>query len=386
MVRTHLDVASGWPVRPEAADAHAHALAVAWADPAGRHAEARAAQDLLQRANETVAHHLVARPDDVVWTGSGTEAVTLAVWGTARAAVLRGDPRRHLVVSAVEHSSVLATAARLAEIDGFEVTTVPVDRAGRVDADQMIAALRPDTLAVHLQHANHEVGTMQPTHEVSLACRERDVLLHVDACQTVGQVGVTLPQVGADLVSASGAKFGGVRGVGLLVMGERARLAPMVEGDDRQRGRRSGAVDVPGIAATAVALHVATSRMDAERSHREALRRRLRDGLVAVVDDVVVHGPLAETHPGIVAASALYVEGAALADALDERGFAVHTGSACSTRSGEPSHVLVAMEALTHGHVRFSVGGDTPPEAVDDAIEAYGATVRALRDQIGAPS
>ena len=158
MVRTHLDVASGWPVRPEAADAYTHALTVAWADPAGRHAEARAAQDLLQRANETIAHHLVARPDDVVWTGSGTEAVTLAVWGTARAAVLRGDPRRHLVVSAVEHSSVLATADRLAEIDGFEVTTVPVDRAGRVDAERMVAALRPDTVAVHLQHANHAVS------------------------------------------------------------------------------------------------------------------------------------------------------------------------------------------------------------------------------------
>jgi cysteine desulfurase len=379
MRRVHLDHASSWPIRPEAATAHADAMAIAWADPARRHLEGRTAADLLARSSQTAADCLGAREDDVVWTGSGTEAVALAVAGTALAAVRRGDPRRHLVVSAVEHSAVLRAAARLQDEHGFRVTHVPVDASGRVDPAQVEAALRADTLAVHLQHANHEVGTLQPTHEVSVLCREHgDVLLHVDACQTVGQLGVTLDQLGADLLSASGAKFGGARGTGLLVLGPRARVAPLLEGDDHQHRRRAGTPDVPGIAATAVALQVATGAMGTERSVRERLRRRLRDGF-AQVDDVAVHGPLAEAHPGIVAASALYVDGEALVADLDHAGFAVHSGSSCASTSGEPSHVLVAMGALTHGHVRVSLGPETTEADVDDFLSAWQDVVGALR-------
>ena len=382
MERVYLDHASAWPVRPEAAAAHADALRVAWADPARAHREGAAARDLLERASQTVAHQLGAEPDDVVWTGSGTEAVALAVAGTALAAVRRGDPRRHLVVSAVEHSSVLRTAERLASDHGFRVDVVPVDAAARVDPDRVAAALRPDTLAVHLQHANHEVGTLQPTHEVGARCRAHgDVLLHVDACQTVGQLGVTLDQLGADLVTASGAKFGGARGTGFLVMGPRARVAAILEGDDRQRHRRAGTPDVPGIAATAVALHVTAAVRGSEFSTRERLRRRLRDGF-AQVEDVQVHGPLADAHPGIVAASALYVDGEALVAALDRRGFAVHSGSSCASTSGQPSHVLVAMGALTHGHVRASVGPTTRDEDVDAFLDAWGDAVAELRRHV----
>lgn len=379
MRRVYLDHASAWPVRPEAATAHADAMATAWADPARSHLEARTAADLLGRANETVAEVLGGEPDDVVWTGSGTEAVALAVAGTVLAAVRRGDPRRHVVVGAVEHSAVLRTAERMAADHGVRLTVVPVDGAGRVDPDDVARALEPDTLAVHLQHANHEVGTLQPTHEVATACRAHgDVLLHVDACQTVGQLGVTLDQLGADVLTASGTKFGGTRGTGFALLGPRARIAAVIEGDDRQRHRRAGTPDVPGIAATAVALHVAHARMGTERSVRERLRRRLRDGFVDV-EDVAVHGPLAEAHPGIVAASALYVDGEALVAELDRRGFAVHSGSSCATTSGEPSHVLVAMQALTHGHVRVSVGPETTDDDVDALLAAWADAVDGLR-------
>ncbi len=362
--------------------AHADALASAWADPSRPHLEGRAAQDLLARASQTVAHRVGASEDDVVWTASGTEAVALAVGGTAHAAIRRGDPRRHLVVSAVEHSSVLRAVERLAADHGFRVTVVPVDAAGRVDADRVAEALTADTLAVHLQHANHEVGTLQPTHEVAAACRARgDVVLHVDACQTVGQLGVTLEQLGADLLSVSGTKFGGARGTGFLALGPRARVAALLEGDDRQRRRRSGMPDVPGIAATAVALHVASITMPTEHSVRERLRRRLRDGF-ATIDDVAVHGPLAESHPGIVAASALYVDGESLVAELDRRGFAVHSGSSCASTSGQPSHVLVAMGALTHGHVRVSVGPETTDDDVDDFLATWRAVVHELRARV----
>lgn len=382
MERVYLDHASAWPIRPEALAAHADASALAWADPARAHREGEQARELVARASQTVARQLGAHEDDVVWTGSGTEAVALAVAGTALAATRRGDPRRHLVVSAVEHSAVLRTAQRLVTDHGFAVDVVDVDRAGRVDPDRVAAALRPDTLAVHLQHANHEVGTLQPTHEVGALCRARgDVLLHVDACQAVGQLGVTLDQVGADLVTASGVKFGGARGTGFLVLGPRARVAAIVEGDDRQRHRRAGMPDVPGIAATAVALHVAADARTHEFSTRERLRRRLRDGF-AEVDDVAVHGPLADAHPGIVAASALYVDGEALVRALDERGFAVHSGSSCATTSGEPSHVLVAMQALTHGHVRVSLGPETRDEDLEAFLDAWTDAVAELRRRV----
>lgn len=383
MTRIYLDHASAWPLRPEARRAYLDALDLAWADPSRRHHESRRARRLLDRATATAALTLGTDADGVVWTSCGTEAVHLAVLGSARAAALRGDPRRHLVATAVEHSSVLRACERLRDEHGFDLTVVGVDRSGVVEPDRVAEALRADTLSVHVQHANHEVGALQPTHEIGAACRDRGALLHVDACQTVGQLGVTLDQVGADLLSASAVKFGGPRGVGILAAGPRARVAPLLEGDDRQRHRRAGAQDVPAIAAAAVALKVAADRVEAERSQREVLRRRLRQRLPGAVEDLEVHGPLADAHPGIVACSALYVDGEALVAALDGEGFAVHSGSSCATTSGEPSHVLVEMGALTHGHVRVSLGPETSTEDVDAFVSALAGTVERLRATAG---
>jgi cysteine desulfurase len=228
MVRVYLDHASLWPLRPEARQAWLDAGEVATGDPARSHAEGRASLELLRQATATTAATLGTGPDGLVWTGSGTEAIHLAVLGSARAAQRRGEPRRHLVASAVEHSAVLRALERLRDEHGYDLDVVDVDGSGTVDPDRVVALLRDDTLAVHLQHANHEVGAMQPTHEVGVACRERGALLHVDACQTVGQVGVTLEQLGADLLSASAAKFGGPRGIGLLAVGERGRVAALL--------------------------------------------------------------------------------------------------------------------------------------------------------------
>lgn len=356
---------------------------LAGADPLRSHLEGRTAADLLDRASAGVAETLGTTDDAIVWTSGGTESCHLAVLGCARAEVLSGGRRRHVVVSAVEHSSILAAADRLATEHGFDVTTVGVDRAGLVDPDQVRAVLRPDTLAVHLQHANHEVGAMQPTHDVALACRAVGAVLHVDACQTVGQVGVTLDQLGADLVSASSAKFGGPAGVGVLAIGPRARVRALLEGDDRQRRRRAGQLDVASIASAGVALAVARAQMDTERSQRELVRRHLRTRLAQAVDDLELHGPLADAHPGIVAASALFVNGEALLAELDRRGIAAHSGSSCATTSGEPSHVLIAMAALTHGHVRFSFDATITVADADRAVDVYSDAVAALRATAG---
>ena len=383
MARTYLDHPSAWPLRPEARQAYLDASEIAWADPARRHQEGRGARHLQDQATQTVAELVGAAEDAVVWTSGGTEAVHLAVQGMARAEERSGRGRRHLVVSAVEHSAVLAAAEWLRDAHGYDLTVVGVDGAGLVDPEEVRDALRPDTLAVHLQHANHEVGAVQPTHEVGAVCRERDVLLHVDACQTVGQMGVTLDQVGADVLSASSAKFGGPGGAGFLATGPRARLAPLLVGDDRQRKRRAGSLDVPALAAAAVALRVATGNADAERSQRELVRRHLRTTLVDAVDDLELHGPLADAHPGIVACSALYVDGEALVAELDAAGFAVHSGSSCASTSGLPSHVLVAMGALTHGHVRIGIGPETTVADADRFVAAYAEAVARLRSTSG---
>jgi cysteine desulfurase len=381
--RCYLDHASVWPLRPEARQAWLDASAVVAGDPSRRHREARFCRDLLDRATATVAAAVGADDHGLVWTSGGTEAVHLAVLGAARAAEARGERRRHLVVSAVEHSSVLRAAERLRDEHAYDLDVVGVDGAGLVHPEQVAAVMRDDTLAVHLQHANHEVGAIQPTHEVAEACRARGALLHVDACQTVGQLGVSLGQLGADLLSASAAKYGGPRGTGFLAIGPAGRIAPLLEGDERQRRRRAGLEDVPSIAAAAVALEVARAAMQAERSQRELVRRHLRERLPEVVDDVAVHGPLADAHPGIVAASALYVDGEGLVAALDDAGFAVHSGSSCASGSGEPSHVLVAMGVLTHGHVRFSIGPETTVEDADDLLTAYTEAVAVLRTTAG---
>jgi cysteine desulfurase len=381
--RRYLDHASAWPLRPEARQAWLDASGVATGDPSRRHLEGRTAHDLLERATTTAAAAVGATARDLVWTSGGTEAVHLAVLGAARAAERQGVRRRHLVVGAVEHSSVLRAAERLRDEHGYALDVVGVDHAGLVAPDRVAAVLRDDTLSVHLQHANHEVGTLQPTHEVAVACRDRGALLHVDACQTVGQLGVSLEQLGADLLSASAAKFGGPRGTGFLALGPRGRIAPLLEGDERQRRRRAGLEDVASIAAAAVALEVARAAMPDERSNRELVRRHLRARLPEVVEDVAVHGPLADAHPGIVAASALYVDGEGLVAALDEAGFAVHSGSSCAATSGEPSHVLVAMGVLTHGHVRVSIGPETTLADADDLLLAYAEAVDRLRRTAG---
>lgn len=368
-------------MRPAARQAWLDANALELGDPSRLHRPARRAGDLLASATSTLASILGVGDDEVVWTSGGTEAVQLAVAGTARAVHARDARRDRLVVSAVEHSSVLVAAERIAANEGMTVSAVGVDGAGVVDLDAIEEVVDDRTAVVHLQHSNHEVGALQPTHEVAEIAHRVGALMHVDACQSVGQLPVTLAAVGADLLTCSAAKFGGPPGVGALTLRSGTPMEPLIVGDDRQRGRRAGPIDVASVAAAAVALRVATDGLQREHQARELVRRHLRQRLSDRVDDVVVHGPLAEAHPGIVAVSALYVDGAALVAALDEAGFAVHSGSSCASAAGTPSHVLAAMGALTHGHVRIAFGPDWTPSDADLFVDSYAHIVRRLRDE-----
>ena len=370
---TYLDAASTTPLHPDARAALLAALDE-FGDPARLYRRGRRARLLLDRSREGVAEVVGAAPDELVFTSGGTEAANLAVRGAAATA----GRRRHLVVSAVEHTAVLAPARALAA-DGFRVTEVGVDRHGRVDPEELAAAIRDDTLLVCVQHANHEVGTVQPVAEAAEAAHERGALLLVDACQTVARLEVDCEALGADLLVGSGHKCYGPPGTGFLVARRPARPAPLLLGDDRERRRRAGAENLPGVAGLAAALAARAVEAPAENARLAALAARLRAGLAAV-PDVVVHGHPSQRLPHLVAFSVLYVEGEALLLLLDGAGIAVHSGSSCTADTQEPSHVLAAMGALTHGSVRASFLRDAGDADVDRLLEVLPAAVADLRE------
>ena len=355
-----------------------HSVAEAFAaDPTRRHREGRRARDLLESARGAIAGTFGGDPDRIVMTSGGTEAVHLAVLGAV--AANRTRPAR-ILSTAVEHSAVLWAA----DAAGVEHVRVPVDALGSVRLDALEEELGRGALLVNCLHASHEVGTVQPVREVAALCRRHDALLHVDAAQTAGRVPVDLQFLDADFLSVSAAKFGGGRGVGALVLSPRARLRALLGGDERERRRRAGLEHLPGVAAMAEALlqlNPADPQGPAAQAaaHADALRRRLRAALPAAVDDIAVHGADDDAAPHIAAVSALYCDGEALVSALDEAGYAVHSGSSCATTSGEPSHVLVAMGALTHGHIRVSVGPETTQADADGFVAAFAHAVANLR-------
>src|SRR6266540_2814329 len=346
---TYLDAASTTPLHPDARKALEQAVD-AYGDPARLYGRARRARLLLDQSRERVAAALGARADEVVFTSGGTEAANLAVAGMARGA----RRRRHLVVSAVEHTAVL-------------------------DPAELAAAVRDDTLLVCLQHANHEVGTVQPVREAAEAAHAHGAALLVDACQAVGRLQDRAVDLGADLVAVSAHKCYGPPGVGCLVVRGSTRLKPILLGDERERRRRAGMENLPGVAAMAAALEARSVEGPAESPRLERLAERLRAGLGAI-PDLVVHGHPSQRLPHLVAFSVLYVEGEALLLLLDGEGIAVHSGSSCTADTQEPSHVLAAMGAITHGSVRASFLADATEADVDRLLGVLPAAVADLRE------
>jgi cysteine desulfurase len=372
----YFDAASTEPLHPAARTALLSAFDAAWADPARLYGAGRAARMRLDQARAQVATALGARPDEVSFTPSGTQAVHLAVLGAARA---RRRVGRHVVVSAVEHSSVLH-AAGLLERDGGAVTTVGVDRHGRVDAGEFAAALRDDTALACLQSANHEVGTVQPVAEVAERCRAAGVPLFVDAAQSAGRVDI--PD-GWSLLAASAHKWGGPPGVGVLVVRKGTRWRSPLPDDERERRRVPGFENVPAALAAAAALDAYRREMAADGPRLSALVDRIRERVPRTVPDVDVVGDPVHRLPHLVTFSCLYVEGEALLTELDRLGFAVSSGSSCTADTLRPSHVLEAMGALTHGNVRVSLPRGTNAADVDRFLAVLPEAVARLRATTG---
>ncbi|MEV5180191.1 aminotransferase class V-fold PLP-dependent enzyme [Streptomyces werraensis] len=374
----YFDAASGAPLHPVARQALLASLDEGWADPARLYKEGRRARLLLDAAREAAAEAVGCRPDELVFTPSGTAAVHS---GIAGALAGRRRTGRHLIVSAVEHSSVLH-AAEVHRDGGGTVTEVPVARTGAVRPSEFAGALRPDTALACLQSANHEVGTLQPVAEAAEACRAAGVPLLVDAAQSLGWGPV---EGGWSLLAASAHKWGGPSGVGLLAVRKGVRFAPQGPRDERESGRAPGFENLPAVVAAAASLRAVRAEAAQETARLRELTDRIRARVPRLVPDVEVVGDPERRLPGVVTFSCLYVDGETVLHELDRAGFSVSSGSSCTSSTLTPSHVLRAMGVLSEGNVRVSLPPGTEEEDVERFLDVLPGVVAGVREKLGAP-
>ncbi|MFD7325551.1 cysteine desulfurase/sulfurtransferase TusA family protein [Streptomyces sp. NPDC059875] len=374
----YFDAASSAPLHPVARQALLASLDEGWADPARLYREGRRARRLLDAAREAAAEAVGCRPDELVFTPSGTRAVHSGISGA-----LAGRRRvgTRLVASAVEHSSVLH-AGETHVAAGGSLTEVPVGRSGAVVPSAFAAALVEGTALACLQSANHEVGTVQPVAEVAEACREAGVPLLVDAAQSLGWGPV---EGGWSLLAASAHKWGGPAGVGLLAVRKGVRFAPQGPADERESGRAAGFENLPAIVAAAASLRAVRAEAEAEGARLRGLVDRIRARVPELVPDVEVVGDPVRRLPHLVTFSCLYVDGETLLHELDREGFSVSSGSSCTSSTLTPSHVLRAMGVLSEGNVRVSLPAGTPEADVDRFLEVLPGVVAEVRERLGAP-
>jgi len=337
------------------------------ADPGRVHTDGRLSRAAVEQGREQVAALLGGRPREVVFTGGATEAIVAAVWGATE----RG---RHVVLSAVEHSAVRDASAAFGE-----VTEVGVDDVGRVDPDELLATVRSGhTGLVHVQWANHEVGTLQPVAEVVAGCRARGVLVHVDAACAAGHVPLDFAALGADLLSVSSHKLGGPQGVGALLVRRGLRLRPLLVGGEQERSRRAGMENVAGIAGFGAACAALAGSLPEEAVRARAQTVELVAAATAV-EGVVTYGDPDRRVPHVACMGVAGVEAEAVLLGLDQAGVAAHSGSACSSESLEPSPVLAAMGVEAERSLRLSVGWSTTEEDIEAFCLAFPAVIGRLR-------
>jgi len=372
VTRAYLDHASTSPLRPAVLEAMLPFLREHHADPGRLHAEGRVTRVAIEEAREQVAELVGARPREVVFTSSGTEAVDTAVWG---ALARRGAG--HVVTTAVEHSAVLDACRRGAD----ELTVVGVDRRGRFDAAEAAAAARSDTVLVSVQLANHEVGTVQPAAELCAALRDHGALVHVDACAAAGHVPVDFRALDADLLSLTAHKLGGPKGAAALLVRRGLRLPPMIVGGAQERARRGGLENVPAIVGfgAAAAELGETGRLGTEAAAARALTGRVAAEATAAVEGVEVYGDPDGRVPQLVCLGVAGVEAEPILLGLDQRGVAVHSGSSCSSEALEPSPVLQAMGVDADHSLRVSVGWNSSTADVEAFLAAFPVVVERLR-------
>ncbi len=375
---TYLDHAATTPM-----DQHVHRemgqyCCLFFGNPATLYSLGRRSHEAVETARERVAELLGCTPDEIYFTSGGTESDNWAVQGIAFSHTEKG---KHIITSAMEHHAVLDTCKFLETI-GFEVTYVPVDKHAMIDPDDVTKAIRDDTILISIMHANNEVGTIEPIPEIGRIAREADVLFHTDAVQTVGRISTKVDELNVDMLSLSAHKFYGPKGVGAMYIRKGTRIQRFMHGGSQEHNKRAGTHNVQGIAGLGAAADLALDHMEGDGERLRKLAGKLKDGLLEQIPDIRSNGHPTKRLQGLVHVCVEGVEGEAMLLCLDAEGICVSSGSACTTGSLEPSHVLLAMgmsAEVAHGSIRFSLGRHNTEEEIDRVLEVFPPIVKKLR-------
>jgi len=379
MRRVYLDHSATTPVDPEVATIMMTYYTEKYGNPSSVHGFGREAKQALEQARNQVAELIGAASQEITFTSGGTEADNLAILGTAEALRKKG---KHIITSCIEHHAVLETCEYL-EKNGFDLTVIPVDEEGIISVDDVRKAIRPDTILITVMHANNEVGSIQPISEIGKLAKEHGIVFHVDAVQSLGKIPINVEEMQVDLLTISSHKIYGPKGVGALYVRKGVRIVPLVHGGGQERKRRSGTENTPGIIGFGKACELAGQRMADDAEHQRKLRDKLMNGILERIEFVKVNGPVGERRlPNNVNVSIRYVEGESLLLSLDMLGIAASSGSACTSGSLDPSHVLLGMgliHEIAHGSLRFSLGRQNTEEDIDYVLEQLPKIVERLR-------
>jgi cysteine desulfurase len=380
MRKVYFDHAATTPVHPKVVEAMLPYLKEQFGNPLSLHSFGEGPREAVEEARAKVADLIGARPNEIYFTASGSEANNMAVKGIA---LMNRQKGRHMVVSAIEHQSVLNSTQTLEKL-GFEVTQVPVDQHGLVDPDDVVAAIRDDTTLVSVMHANNEIGTIEPVVEIARVVKEKrkGIAFHTDAVATVGTLPVDVNELGVDLLSLAGSQFYGPKGAGALFIRRGTRIIPLIDGGIQERGRRAGTENVPAIVGLGVAAELAQKSL-AERAEKLVpLRDRLIERLISEMDRVYLTGHPTKRLPGHVSVCIEFIEGESMLLMLNMQGVAASSGSTCTSRALKASHVLMAIgleAALAQGSLVFTLGESNTIEDVDYVTEVLPPIVERLR-------
>lgn len=375
----YLDHAATTPVRKEVVEAMLPFFTEKYGNPSSIYSIARDSKKAIEESREKIARAIGAEPREIFFTGSGTEADNWAIKGVAYANRQKG---RHIITTAIEHHAVLHTCQYL-ESDGFEVTYLPVDADGLVTAEQVRAAIRPDTILISVMFANNEIGTIQPIAEIGKVAKEKGVYFHTDAVQAMGNVNINVAEMNIDMLTMSSHKFYGPKGIGALYVRKGVKLTSFIHGGAQERGRRASTENVPAIVGIAKALEITTENLEQYNKKLTALRDRTIEEIQQKIPFIKLNGHREKRLPGNVNFSFEFIEGESLLLMLDMKGIAVSSGSACTSGSLDPSHVLLAIglpHETAHGSLRITFGEENTDADVDYLMEVLPNIVQRLRE------
>ncbi len=380
MQRVYLDNAATTMVRQEVLDAMIPAFTTYYGNPSSLHEYAREAGKLVDEARGKVATAIGAEPDEIVFTGGGSESDNMVLRGAVAANRKKG---KHIITSAVEHHAVLYTLKAMEREGVADVTVLPVDEYGFVTAEQVKEAIRDDTVLVSIMFANNEVGTIMPIAQIGEVCHDAGVWFHTDAVQATGHVPIDVNEMHIDMLSMSAHKFHGPKGVGALYIRKGIRIPSLIIGGGQEKKRRAGTENVPGIVGMGKAIELAVEHMDKNAKRVGALRDKLIQGIPAAIPDVKLNGHPTKRLPNNVNFSIRFIEGESILLMLDINGIAASSGSACTSGSLDPSHVLLAMglsHEVAHGSLRLTLSEFTTEQEIDYVLDILPQIVQRLRD------